>query len=72
MFVQRDGQPRNTAFNRYNHHRLAYMCGEAPKFQDRISSVVGHLRESGLNFETASSMSEAAHKIAALTAGGAA
>jgi N-acetylmuramic acid 6-phosphate etherase len=49
VFVQRDGQPRNTAFNRYNHHRLAYMCGEAPKFQDRISSVVGHLRESGLN-----------------------
>ncbi|SDF38657.1 ADP-forming succinate--CoA ligase subunit beta [Desulfovibrio legallii] len=30
------------------------------------------LRESGLNFETAASMSEAAHKIAALTAGGAA
>ncbi|HPS06170.1 MAG TPA: DUF6259 domain-containing protein [Kiritimatiellia bacterium] len=49
VFVQRDGEPRNTAFNKYNHHRLAYMCGEAPKFQDRISSVVGHLRESGLN-----------------------
>ena len=30
------------------------------------------LRESGLNFETAASMGEAAQKIAALTAGGAA
>ncbi|MBP7638290.1 MAG: hypothetical protein KBA18_10475 [Kiritimatiellae bacterium] len=49
VFVQRDGRPRNTAFNRYNHHRLAYMCGEAPKFQDRIAAVVRHLRESGLN-----------------------
>ena len=49
VFIQRDGQPRNTAFNRYNHHRLAYMCGEAPKFQGRIASVVGHLRASGLS-----------------------
>ena len=45
----RDGQPLNTMFNKYNHHRLAYMCGEAPKFQDRISALLGNLRGSGLN-----------------------
>ena len=49
VIVNRDGKPRNTAFNKYNHHRLAYMCGEAPKFQDRIATVVKHLRESGLD-----------------------
>ncbi|OGV71087.1 MAG: hypothetical protein A2283_21530 [Lentisphaerae bacterium RIFOXYA12_FULL_48_11] len=49
VVVLRNGQQKNTAFNRYNHHRLGYMCGEAPKFQNKISSLVKNLRESGLD-----------------------
>lgn len=49
VVMLRDGQPMNTMFNKYNQHRLAYMCGEAPKFQDRISALIGHLRASGLD-----------------------
>ncbi|MDD4873034.1 MAG: DUF6259 domain-containing protein, partial [Kiritimatiellae bacterium] len=49
VVVLRNGQQKNTAFNRYNHHRLGYMCGEAPKFQNKISTLVGNLRESGLD-----------------------
>ena len=48
VFV-RDGRPLSHAFNKYNLHRLGYMCGEAPKFQERISSLVGHLRQCGLD-----------------------
>ena len=47
--VLRDGTPMSVAFNRYNGHRLGYMCGEAPKFQDKISALVGKLRRSGLS-----------------------
>jgi hypothetical protein len=49
VVVLRNGQPRNTAFNKYNLHRLAYMCGEAPHFQDKIASLMRHLCDSGLD-----------------------
>ena len=49
VVVNRDGQLKNTAFNKYNHHRLAYMCGEAPKFQDKIAALVKNLSGSGLD-----------------------
>ena len=35
-------------FNTYTHHKLAYMCGESPKFHDRISFQAKKLYESGL------------------------
>ncbi len=46
--LQRDGTPMAVAFNRYNGHRLGYMCGEAAKFQDKIATLTGKLRRSGL------------------------
>ena len=49
VVVLRNGKPHNTVFNKYNHHRLGYMCGEATKFQDKISTLVRNLRESGLD-----------------------
>jgi len=47
--VFRGGETKAFAFNRFNLHRLAYMCGEAPKFQARLERVVGKLREAGLS-----------------------
>lgn len=47
--VLRDGNVLSRAFNRYNGHRLAYMCGEAPLFQDRLSSLLKNLHGSGLD-----------------------
>lgn len=47
--VRRDGSIIETAFNKYNNHRLAYMCGEADQFHDRIAELVKNLRDAGLN-----------------------
>lgn len=49
VVIKRDGTPMAFAFNKYNQHRLAFMCGEAPAFQDRISALLGELHASGLN-----------------------
>jgi hypothetical protein len=49
VVILRDGTPMNAEFNRYNHHRLAYMCGVAPKFHDKISVLVKKLHGSGLD-----------------------
>lgn len=49
IVVGRDGKPQAHAFNRYNQHRLGFMCGEAPKFQDKISALVKRLADSGLS-----------------------
>lgn len=49
VMMNAQGEPVNHAFNRYNHHRLGYMCGEAPKFQDRLSRLVRTLHDSGLD-----------------------
>ena len=48
VVIKNDGTPFSVAYNRYNHHRLGHMCGEAPKFHDRLSEVVGKLHETGL------------------------
>ena len=40
--VLRDGTPMSVSFSRYNGHRLECVCGEAPKFQDKISALVGN------------------------------
>lgn len=48
VIVNRDGTLMETAFNKYNHHRLAYMCGEASKYHERLAELVRKLRECGL------------------------
>ena len=45
---KRDGSLHAHAFNRYNLHRLAWMCGEAEAYQDKISELIGRLADSGL------------------------
>jgi len=45
----RDGEPKAVAYNRYNHHRLAYMCGESPRFSERLRDVIDRLRDAGLD-----------------------
>jgi hypothetical protein len=44
-----DGTWTAIAFNRYDRHRLSYVCGEAPHFQRRFAAVAAHLRASGLS-----------------------
>ncbi len=49
VVVKPDGSLQEHMFNKYNRHRLAFMCGEAPVFHDRLSSLVGRLRACGLD-----------------------
>jgi len=49
VVIQKDGEPTACEFNKYNHHRLGFMCGEAPKFHDRLAALVKKLRASGLD-----------------------
>ena len=44
-----NGDLRAHAFNKYNNHRLAWMCGEAPHHHDKISELLGHLHDCGLS-----------------------
>ena len=44
-----DGTWTAIAFNRYDRHRLSYVCGEAPHFQKRYAEVAAHLRSCGLS-----------------------
>ena len=46
-FMRRDGKILGIAHNRFNNHRLAHMCGEAPVFQRRIRELVRTLRGCG-------------------------
>ena len=43
-----DGTVFSVPFNRYNGHRLAYICGEGEAFFKRIHTLVDHLTEAGL------------------------
>ncbi len=49
VIVKRDGTPYAVEFNKYNHHRLGFVCGEAPKFHDKLSALLPHLRNAGLD-----------------------
>ena len=49
LMHMRDGKVRAHAFNKYNHHRLAWMCGESPAHHDAMSELVGRLRRAGLS-----------------------
>ena len=46
--IRRDGSDYAVAFNSYNHHRLGYMCGQAPVFQRKMADLVKTLCDSGL------------------------
>ena len=43
-----DGTVFSVPFNRYNGHRLAYICGEGKIFFDKIRALVDHLVDAGL------------------------
>ena len=46
----RDGSYFSYAYNRFNpNHRLANLCGEAPKFQARIRREIAHLVDAGFD-----------------------
>ena len=46
----RDGSYFSCAYNRFNpNHRLANLCGEAPKFQARIRREIAHLVDAGFD-----------------------
>ena len=49
VVIERNGKERAVAFNKYNQHRLAWQCGEAPAFQDRLARVVNYLYKTGLS-----------------------
>ena len=46
--IKRDGSDYAVAFNSYNHHRLGYMCGEAPVFRRKMADLVKTLCDAGL------------------------
>lgn len=48
IVVERDGTPHAVEFNCYTHHKLGYMCGEAPTFQQRLRELVDKLAACGL------------------------
>ena len=47
--IIRDGKPLAHEYNKFNHHRLAPMCGEAPEFHDIMAHNVRELLASGLD-----------------------
>lgn len=49
VIVRRDGSPYAIEFNKYNHHRLGFVCGEAPEFHDKLSALLARLRNAGLD-----------------------
>ena len=60
--VNRDGKPFSIEFNTYTHHRLGYMCGEAPKFHDRISAQAKLLHDCGLSGQYLDQVAVAAYR----------
>lgn len=49
VVIKRDREPLQYAFNKYNGHRLGYMCGEAPVFHEKLSALLQKLRGAGLS-----------------------
>ena len=44
-----DGTYTGIAFNRYDGHRLAYACGNQPRYSKLHRELLGHLHDSGLS-----------------------
>jgi len=49
MIVNRDGTPKSSTFNPYTKQRQAWMCGEAPQFQEKMRTLVRTIREAGMD-----------------------
>lgn len=49
VIIKRNGECIAYAFNKYNMHRLGYMCGEAPEFQAKLKKLAEKLHGSGLD-----------------------
>ena len=47
--VMRNGNTKCTMFNPYTRQRQAWMCGEAPRFQDRMRMVERTIRATGMD-----------------------
>ena len=47
--VIREGKPLAREYNKFTHHRLAPMCGEAPAFQEVMATNVRELAASGFD-----------------------
>ena len=48
VVIRADGRVYAHAFNRFNQHRLSWMCSTNTRFQDRLCAVYRKLREAGL------------------------
>ena len=49
QLVRRDGRPDAHMYNPFTRHRLTQMCGEAPKYQERMVGLSKKLRGTGLS-----------------------
>ena len=49
VFRRPDGTFDGIAFNRYDGHRLAYACGDMPRFKAMHHELLGNLHDSGLD-----------------------
>ena len=47
--VGKDGKPKATMFNPYTKQRQAWMCGEAPQFQEKMRTLERTIRETGMD-----------------------
>jgi len=59
--VLRNGQTKCTMFNPYTKQRQAWMCGEAPKFQERIRMLERTIRAAGMDGVYMDMIGHAAH-----------
>ncbi|MBQ8756453.1 MAG: hypothetical protein IJZ19_15610 [Lentisphaeria bacterium] len=49
IVIQENGEKKSCEFNHWNHHRLGFCCGEAPKLADQISKLVKNIHACGLS-----------------------
>ena len=47
--MTRDGKPKATMFNPYTRQRQAWMCGEAPQFQEKMRALERTIRDTGMD-----------------------
>ena len=48
VVIQENGEKKAFEFNCYNHHKLGFCCGEAPRFADQMSKLVKKIHNCGL------------------------
>ena len=47
--ILHNGKPKTQTFNPYTKQQQAWMCGEAPRFQDRMRSLARTIRSTGMD-----------------------